>query len=255
MVKGPVYDFLSKRHANKQALFLLLVDPDKVSMQNLPGFMDYADNAGVDGFLIGGSLVMEPQLDVAIRVMKGATSKPVISFPGGVHQICAEADALLFLSIISSRNADQLIGQHVVAAPIIRRLGLEAISTGYMIVESDQVTSTEFMSYSKPLPRHKTDIAVAHALAAELLGMKLLYLEAGSGARQSVPDEMITAITQSVTLPVIVGGGIRTPFEASQKVEAGASIIVIGNHFEKEEHRMQLPDFALAIHAPGTHQA
>jgi phosphoglycerol geranylgeranyltransferase len=131
---------------------------------------------------------------------------------------------------------------------MVHELGLEAISTGYMIVSSDAVTSTEYMSYSKPLPREKPEIAAAHALAAELLGMKLVYLEAGSGAPQSVPSEMIRMLRALLDIPVIVGGGIRTPEAAAEKVAAGASIVIIGNHFEQDGNRKQLQAFADAVH-------
>ncbi len=250
-VRTSVAEFLTSARTTGRAGMLLLIDPDKVSFDTLPGFIAEADAAGVDGYLVGGSLVLLPLLEQTIRAIKSITSRPVIIFPGGVHQISGEADALLFLSIISGRNADQLIGQHVIAAPIIRRLGLEAVSTGYMIIASDQVTTTEFMSHSKPIPRTKPEIAMAHAMAAELLGMRLVYLEAGSGASQPVPETMVHAVARSVSLPVIVGGGIRTPDAAAARVAAGASIIVVGNHFEKEEHRPQLTEFAAAIHAAG----
>jgi putative glycerol-1-phosphate prenyltransferase len=164
------------------------------------------------------------------------------------------ADALLFLSIISGRNADHLIGQHVLAAPAIRQLGLEAISTGYMMIESDRVSSAEFISNTRPIPRNKPDVAAAHAMAAELLGMKLIYLEAGSGAGLQVPCEIVRAVSRAVSLPIIVGGGIRSPEDAAALVNAGASIIVIGNHFEEEEHRKQLGVFARAIHGNGSDQ-
>jgi phosphoglycerol geranylgeranyltransferase len=243
-----VYDHILNAYHNNSPLLFVLVDPDKADPTQLPGFVADAEQAGVDGFLIGGSLALLPRFDECIRAMKVAAKTPVIIFPGGVHQISGEADAILFLSTISGRNADQLIGQHVIAAPMVHELGLEAISTGYMIVSSDAVTSTEYMSYSKPLPREKPEIAAAHALAAELLGMKLVYLEAGSGAPQSVPSEMIRMLRALLDIPVIVGGGIRTPEAAAEKVAAGASIVIIGNHFEQDGNRKQLQAFADAVH-------
>jgi putative glycerol-1-phosphate prenyltransferase len=151
--------------------------------------------------------------------------------------------------LISGRNPDHLIGNHVIAAPIIKRMGLEAISTGYMLIDGGNTTSAEFMSNTKPIPREKSDIAVAHALAAEMIGLKMIYLEAGSGAINSVPDEMIKKVSQYCSLPIIVGGGIRTPEEARKKVEAGASFIVTGTIIEQNSHGSLIKEFANAIHS------
>ncbi|MCB2206572.1 geranylgeranylglyceryl/heptaprenylglyceryl phosphate synthase [bacterium] len=243
-----VYDSLREAHERETPLLFLLVDPDKSDPSQLPGFVADAEKAGVDGFLIGGSLALLPQFEDCIRAMKIAAQKPVIIFPGGVHQISGEADAILFLSIISGRNPEQLIGQHVLAAPMVHELDLEAISTGYMIVSSSAVTSTEYMSYSKPLPREKPELAAAHALAAEMLGMKMVYLEAGSGAPQSVPADMIRMLRALLNIPIIVGGGIRSPDQAAEKAAAGASIVIVGNHFEDDGNRAQLEAFAQAVH-------
>ena len=248
MRRPAVYDRLLSAHRDDRPQLFVLVDPDKADPSQLPGFVAEAQEAGVDGFLIGGSLALLPRFEECIRAMKVAATVPVMIFPGGIHQISGEADAILFLSIISGRNPEQLIGQHVLAAPMVRELGLEPISTGYMIVSSDTVTSTEYMSYSKPIPREKPEIAAAHALAAEMLGMKLLYLEAGSGAGQSVPAAMIRMVRALVDVPVIVGGGIRTPGAAAEKVAAGASVVVIGNHFEDDGNLVQLRAFADAVH-------
>ncbi len=245
---APVYQRLLAAHAEDRPQLFVLVDPDKAEPSELPGFVAEAQDAGVDGFFVGGSLALLPAFEECIRAMKIAAHVPVVIFPGGIHQLSGEADAILFLSIISGRNPDQLIGQHVLAAPMVRELGLEAISTGYMIIASDAVTSTEYMSYSKPIPRDKAEIAAAHALAAEMLGMKLVYLEAGSGAPQSVPPAMIRMVRALVDVPIVVGGGIRTPEAAAEKVAAGASIVIIGNHFEDNGNRAQLRAFADAVH-------
>ncbi len=246
---GNVYSRLLSAYEEGRPQLFVLVDPDKARLSELPGFVADAQEAGVDGFLVGGSLALLPAFEECIRAMKVAARVPVVIFPGGIHQISGEADAILFLSIVSGRNPEQLIGQHVLAAPMLRELGLEAISTGYMIIASDAVTSTEYMSYSKPIPRDKPEIAAAHALAAEMLGMKLVYLEAGSGAPQSVPTRMVRTVRALVDVPVIVGGGIRTPAEAAEKVAAGASIVIVGNHFEQDGNRAQLRAFAEAVHA------
>jgi len=243
-----VYDALRAAHDESMPLLFVLVDPDKAELAELPGFVSEAEKHGVDGFFVGGSLALLPAFEECLHHIRIAASKPVTIFPGGIHQISSEADAILFLSIISGRNPEQLIGQHVLAAPMVRALGLEAIPTAYMIISSDTVTSTEYMSYSKPIPRGKPEIAAAHALAAEMLGMKLVYLEAGSGAMQPVPLEMIRMVSSLVDIPVVVGGGIRSPGLAAEMVSAGASIVVVGNHFECEEHRSELREFADAVH-------
>lgn len=252
MRDAPIYEQLLDAHREGRPQLFVLVDPDKADPSALPGFVADAQDAGVDGFLIGGSLALLPRFEECIRAMKVAARVPVIIFPGGIHQVSGEADAILFLSIISGRNPEQLIGQHVLAAPMLRELGLEPISTGYMIISSDAVTSTEYMSYSKPIPREKPEIAAAHALAAEMLGMKLVYLEAGSGAPQSVPPQTIRMVRTLVDIPIVVGGGIRTPGAAAEKVAAGASIVIIGNHFEDDGNHSQLRAFAEAVHNGGT---
>jgi phosphoglycerol geranylgeranyltransferase len=246
---SPIYDALRAAREEGRPQLYLLVDPDKAELSELPAFVTEAEQAGVDGFFVGGSLALLPQFEQCLSHMKIAAGKPVIIFPGGVHQISGMADAILFLSIVSGRNAEQLIGQHVIAAPMVFELGLEAISTAYIIVSSDTVTSTEYMSYSKPVPRHKPEIAAAHALAADMLGMKLVYLEAGSGATQTVPADMVAMVSRLVDIPVMVGGGITTPEAAAEKAAAGADIVIIGNHFEHLPHRKQLGLFADAVHS------
>lgn len=251
MRDAPIYERLLDAHREGRPQLFVLVDPDKADPSGLPAFVADAQDAGVDGFLIGGSLALLPRFEECIRAMKVAARVPIVIFPGGIHQVSGEADAILFLSIISGRNPEQLIGQHVLAAPMVRELGLEPISTGYMIIASDAVTSTEYMSYSKPIPREKPEIAAAHALAAEMLGMKLVYLEAGSGAPQSVPSQTIRMVRALVDIPIVVGGGIRTPEAAAEKVAAGASIVIIGNHFEDDGNHSQLRAFAQAVHNGG----
>ena len=244
-----VYNLISNAFHQHRTLLFVLIDPDNMEKAALPAFIADAERSGVDGFLVGGSLSLLDSLDAHIQIVKKHTAKPVVIFPGGVHHISPFADAIMFLSLISGRNADQLIGQHVIAAPIIKRLNLEAISTGYMLIESGRTTTAEYMSNSKPIPRNKPQIAAAHAMAAELLGMKMLYLEAGSGAEQPVPEEMVSLTKRSVNIPLIVGGGIRTPGVAWERAHAGATVIVIGNHFEDEHHHVQMKAFADAVHA------
>jgi phosphoglycerol geranylgeranyltransferase len=191
--------------------------------------------------------MLSNEFDAVLRTMKENTERPVVIFPGSLFQISAVADAILYILLISGRNPDHLIGNHVVASPIIKRMKLEPISTGYMLIEGGNVTSAEFMSNTKPIPRAKPDIAVAHAIAAEMMGLKMLYLEAGSGALHSVPERMIAAVAKYVHLPIIVGGGIRTPEEAAKKVTAGASFVVTGTVVE-ESGLKHIRAFADAIH-------
>ena len=244
-----IYKFLLQQRDNNQKIFALLIDPDKISEPEIPEFMANCIDGKVDIILIGGSLMLNAAFDQKIIAIKhSAKDLPVVIFPGGVNQISMYADAILYLSLISGRNAEYLIGSQVIAAPIIKQHNLEAISTAYLLIESGQKTSVEFMSGTLPIPRDKTDIAVAHAIAAELLGFKLLYLEAGSGAKLTVPEEMIKTVCRSINIPVIVGGGIKSPDVASEKAQAGANIIVVGNHFEKTGNNNLIKEFAQAIH-------
>jgi phosphoglycerol geranylgeranyltransferase len=243
-----VYESLLATSRSKGAGYFVLIDPDKIAADKLPSFVEQATEAGVDAFLIGGSLIVDDSFERCIKTIKQHTNVPAVIFPGGVMQISPSADALLFLSIISGRNPQHLIGDQVLAAPIVKKIGLEAISTAYMLVESGRTTSAEFMSNTQPLPRHKPDIAVAHAMAAEILGFKLIYLEAGSGAEQSVPEEMIGAIAKYCSVPLIVGGGLRTPEDAHKKVLAGAKFIVTGTILEKNSNTSLIKEFSTAIH-------
>ncbi|MBI2427933.1 MAG: geranylgeranylglyceryl/heptaprenylglyceryl phosphate synthase [Ignavibacteriales bacterium] len=243
-----IYQSLLATSKTKGAAYLVLVDPDKIALEKLPTFIQQATTAGADAFLVGGSLITDDSFERCVVSIKQSSNIPVVIFPGGVTQISAKADAILFLSLLSGRNPEHLIGDQVLAAPIVKKIGLEAISTAYMLVESGKTTSAEFMSNTRPLPRHKPDIALAHALAAEILGFKMIYLEAGSGADQSVPEEMIGGIAKYCTVPLIVGGGIKTPEEARKKVIAGASFIVTGTVFEKNGDAGLMKDFAAAIH-------
>ena len=243
------YDRLMKVRQERGAGYFVLLDPDKNDLESLPSFIREATEAGADAFLVGGSLMLTNVFEDHLRTIKQNTSVPVIIFPGSIMQVSPLADAILFLILISGRNPDYLIGNQVIAAPIVRRTGLEALSTGYMLIEAGNTTSAEFMSNTKPIPRDKPDIALAHALAAELIGMKLLYLDAGSGARESVSDDMLRTIAQRCSLPIIVGGGIRTPEDARKKVEAGASFVVTGTITELNNHRSFIREFAEAVHA------
>ena len=243
-----IYNHLLNTIKAKGAAYLILLDPDKLSDSKIIPFIRHCEKSGVDGFLIGGSLMISGDLNTFIETIKVETSLPLIIFPGSVNQISPLADAILFLSVISGRNAEHLIGKHVTASPLIKRAKVEPISTGYILVESGVTTTAVYMSGSLPVPKNKPEIAAATALAGEYLGMKFIYLEAGSGAQESVPDEMVKAVSEECTIPVIVGGGIRNPQTARRKVDNGASIIVTGNFFEDENNWDLIKDFASAIH-------
>lgn len=214
--------------------FVVLIDPDKLSLAAMAPFVARCHAAGIDAFFVGGSLLHTPDMERYVLHLKSLTSLPVIGFPGSVVQVVAGLDAVLFLSLISGRNPEYLIGQHVQAAPLVRRLGVEPIATGYMLVESEALTTAQYMSGSLPLPRNKPDVAAATALAGEMLGMHLVFMDAGSGAPSPVPPALIRAVKASCQIPVIVGGGMRTPDMVRRAAEAGADFVVVGNALEDE---------------------
>jgi phosphoglycerol geranylgeranyltransferase len=226
-----IYDSILHK-TGKQKQVALLVDPDKYEEDSLAQTLKVANQHRIDFILIGGSLISNP-IDPVIDLIKGNSSIPVVLFPGSLLQISDHADGILLLSLVSGRNPDFLIGNHIIAAPLLRKSNLEIISTAYILVESGVSTSVEYMSNTKPIPSDKPDIAIATALAAEMLGYKLIYLEAGSGAGSPVPETLIRGVKQQVTVPVIVGGGIRSKKDARAIYKAGADIIVIGNAIEK----------------------
>jgi len=242
-----IYEQMLAVRDKKGAAYLVLLDPDRQESEALPDMAAACEAGGADGLLLGSSILYFSEFENLVSALKKAVNIPVILFPGSGMQLSRHADAVLFLSIISGRNPHYLIGEQVLAAPAIHAMGLEAISTGYMLIESGHMTSDQFMSNTTPLPSNKPDIAVAHTLAAQYMGFKCIYLEAGSGADSPVPDEMVRAVAQ-VTVPVIVGGGIRTPETAAEKVQAGASFIVTGNIIEQQGPEA-VNEFARAIHS------
>jgi putative glycerol-1-phosphate prenyltransferase len=243
-----IYNKILKSIKDKRALFFVLIDPDRSERRDYLALGDACQNAGVDAVLVGSSILINNTFSKVIKDLKKVVDIPVIIFPGNTLQISKYADAILFLSLISGRNPNHLFGEHVVAAPAIKSAGLEPISTGYMLIESGKTSSVEFMSNTKPIPADKPEIAKAHALAAEYMGMKLIYLEAGSGADYPVPDILINEIKNYINLPIVVGGGIRTPEIARKKVNSGASIIVVGSIFEKLRKKDLIKEFSQAIH-------
>ena len=243
-----IYSQLLKTIEIKGAAYLILIDPDKLNSDKFETFIKKCNDADVDGFLIGGSLMLNGDIDSFIKKVKQLTDLPVIIFPGAVDQISKLADAILYLSVVSGRNPEHLIGKHVLAAPLIKRAKLEPISTAYILIESGTATTAQYMSGSSPIPRNKPEIAAATALASEYIGMKFIYLEAGSGAQQTVPNEMVKAVSSVCSVPIIVGGGIKSPSAAREKVDNGAKIIVTGNFFENENNWGLIKEFADAVH-------
>lgn len=235
---------LTNKQLQRKSLAVLL-DPDKVEMTTFDDFLYTCVENRVDYFLVGGSLISKNIMGEMIENIRIKTNIPVILFPGNSLHIEPSADAILLLSLISGRNPDFLIGQHVIAAPILKQSGLEILSTGYMLIDSGRQTTVSYISNTTPIPHDKADIAVCTAMAGEMLGMKLIYLDGGSGALYPVSPKMIQKVRQNIESPLIVGGGINSAEKAIAALEAGADIIVIGNAFEKNPSL--LPEIAETV--------
>lgn len=242
-----VYEAIIQKMQQGRKQFAVLVDPDKLSLSEVEQLALRASAAGVDFLFVGGSLLINNQLDQCIKVLKEKSEIPVVLFPGNTLQMSWKADAILFLSLISGRNPEMLIGRHVIAAPYLKLSPLEVVSTGYMLIESGKPTAVSYMSNSSPIPSDKDDIAMCTAMAGEMLGLKLIYLDAGSGALNTVPERMVENVKKSISIPLIIGGGIRTPEHAAAICRAGADMIVIGNVLENNYDA--LTAFAEAIHS------
>lgn len=225
----------------------VLIDPDKQTEEGLKQLIKKAQQAQVDFFLVGGSLLLHPRFEQTVAALKSNTEIPVIIFPGSNYQISNQADAILFLSLISGRNAEYLIGQQVVAAPLLRKAALETIACGYILIDGGRTSATAYLTQTAAIPRDKPELAVATAMAGEMLGMKLIYVEAGSGAAYPADDAMIAAVKKNISVPLVVGGGIRTAEQAEEICRAGADIIVIGNVLEKEPGLLM--EISLAVHS------
>lgn len=222
--------------ARKQGLkkLAVLIDPDKLRLGKLEQLIDISIHCKVDYFFIGGSLLVNSQLDQCLQMIRKKCAIPLILFPGNSYQISYHADAILFLSLVSGRNPDLLIGQHVIAAPYLKLSQLEILPTGYMLIEGGVGTTVLYMSNTTPIPTEKSDIAVCTAMAAEMLGLKLIFMDAGSGASKPVPTDMIASVRGAINIPIIVGGGIRTGKKVKENLSAGADVIVVGNAFESD---------------------
>jgi len=244
-----VYEQLLEVRSSRGAGYLVLVDPDRWEMDEVEVFIKKINTSGADGIMVGSSLILGEGVQRKMKKIQETATLPVILFPGNVNQLTPHVNAVFFLSVISGRNPQFLIGDQVQAAPVIKELGIEPIATAYMLIESGRVTTAEFVSGSKPIPRDKAEIAMAHALAADYLGFKLIYLEAGSGAQNPVTPQMVEAVSSYTGVPVVVGGGIHTPEEARSLVDAGASFVVTGNVLEDPGNSHLMEAFAKAIHS------
>lgn len=233
-MNSTLYAQICQQKAKGEKQFVVLIDPDEVQPNGLDHLIFLAEKAGVDAFFIGGSLILKDQVSECIRAIKAISNIPVYLFPGSIIQVSEEADALLYLSLISGRNADLLIGRQVEAAPFLFNSSLEIIPTGYMLIDGGAPTSASYMSHTQPIPNDKPDIALCTAMAGELLGLRLIYMDSGSGAKKRVSPEMIQMVSSKINIPVIVGGGIRTPEAALSAAKSGADMIVVGNAIERD---------------------
>ena len=234
--KNDIYTQIVNAKAHKKKLLAILLDPDKIVWEQLESLIENLNESPATHIFIGGSLVKTNRIDELILRLKKNIKLPIVLFPGNPSQISKEADGILFLSLLSGRNPDFLIEHQVKAAPILKQTELEIIPTAYLLIESGTITAVEKVSQTKPIARNNLNMTLATAQAAEMMGNKLLYLEAGSGAKNAVPTEMVQLVSQNINIPLIVGGGI-TSFEQIQKTyESGADLVVIGTAFEEDLH-------------------
>ena len=246
-MKTRLYQQLKDKKSKGLKSFAVLIDPDKVDEEKIDQLTGLAVNAGVDYLLVGGSLVISNHLDEVVQRIAKNCAIPTILFPGSPSQISTHADGLLYLSLISGRNPELLIGQHVISAAAVKQSGLEIISTGYMVIDGGAPTTVSYISNAAPIPADKNEIAMCTAMAGEMLGMKVIYMDAGSGAKRPITEGMIEKVARSIEVPLIVGGGISSPEKAYLNCKAGADVIVIGNAIEKDISLIK--EMSAAIHS------
>src|SRR6201994_620378 len=228
-MKQFIYESLLAKKRKGQRSFAVLVDPDNVNAKKIEEVPGLAVSAGVDYLFVGGSLVISNHLDEVVQTIRSFCSIPVILFPGTPSQISRYADGLLYLSLISGRNPELLIGQHVISAPAVRQSGLEIMPTGYMVIDGGAPTTVSYISNATPIPSDKNEIAMCTAMAGEMLGMKLIFMDAGSGAKNPINQHMIEKVSSHIEAPLIVGGGITNAEKAYLNCRSGADMIVVGN--------------------------
>ena len=246
-MKNKLYQHFVKNKQQGQKSLAVLIDPDKVDNYKIEKLVTLAVDSKVDYLLVGGSLIISNNLDECIQQIKSLCNIPVILFPGSPAQVSKYADALLYLSLVSGRNPELLIGQHVVSAPFVRKSGLEIMPTGYMVIDGGAPTTVSYISNATPIPSDKNEIALCTAMASEMLGMKLIYMDAGSGAKRPITESMIEMVASHIEVPLIIGGGITYPEKAYLNCKAGADVIVIGNAIEKDPSLIK--EMATAIHS------
>jgi putative glycerol-1-phosphate prenyltransferase len=246
-MKQELHSKLVEKKKQGKKSFAVLIDPDKVDAAAIEQILELSTEAKVDYFFVGGSLVISTHLDECIQQLKAACDIPIVLFPGSPSQVSKYADALLYLSLISGRNPELLIGQHVISAPFVKKSGLEIMPTGYMVIDGGAPTTVSYISNAAPIPADKTDIAMCTAMAGEMLGMKLIYMDAGSGAKTPITEKMIEKVSSHIESPLIVGGGIIEPEKAYLNCKAGADIIVVGNAIEKDANLIK--EMSAAVHS------
>ncbi|MBU0487950.1 MAG: geranylgeranylglyceryl/heptaprenylglyceryl phosphate synthase [Bacteroidetes bacterium] len=238
-MENKISELIAQKISNRIKMFAVLVDPGNTNAEKAGQIAAMAQITSPDFILVGGSLLMADNMEACIAAIRNNCDIPIVIFPGSTMQVSSLADAILFLSLISGRNAEMLIGNHVIAAPMLRNSGIEVIPTGYLLIESGKLTSAHYMSNTTPIPRGKDDIAVCTAVAGEMLGLQAIYMDAGSGAENPVTGSMISNVKANISVPLFVGGGIRTPDRAALACESGADIVVAGNIFEKSPSLMK----------------
>ena len=243
-----IFEKLETVREKRGAVAIALLDPDKKNDSDLLNMLQLVNDSDFDVVFVGGSLISDNDFESRIKAITENTDLPVIIFPGSSNQISKHADGVLFLSLISGRNPQYLIDEHVKSAPVIRNLGLEVIPTAYILLDGGVRSSVEVISNTSPIPMNKKDIILAHALAGEYLGNKLIFLEAGSGAKQHAACEIISFLSSQLITPIVVGGGVNTPDAAQKLVSSGAGYIVTGTQVEKIPLREDLQVFTKAVH-------
>ena len=239
MKHRPFLTSIQKAREQGTKLFALLLDPDKMEEGNLMGLIDSAERAGVDFLFVGGSLLTKGDLEECLLRLKEITRLPIIIFPGSGFHISEQADGILVLSLISGRNPDYLIGQHVQAAPRLKSSGIELIPTGYMLIDGGRTTSASYMSGTQSIPRDKPGIASCTAMAGEILGLSVLFMDAGSGAKLAVDPLMVKTVRDNTDIPIIVGGGLRSVDAVKAAYGAGADLVVLGTLFEEAPDELE----------------
>ena len=239
-------NIITKKKINKK-LFAILIDPDKQNKNELKNIIEKAKLANTDFFFVGGSLLTNDNLDSCLSTLKEYCNIPVVLFPGNAMQVNDTADGILFLSLISGRNAEMLIGKQVITAPILKQSNLEILPTGYILIDSEKPTTVSYMSNTTPIPSDKNAVAACTAMAGEMLGLKLIFMDGGSGAKKPISEKMIKSVSKAIECPLIIGGGISSGEKAIKNCKAGADIIVVGDAIEKDKN--VILEIANAVHS------